>query len=122
MPALVEQNQTGKREDLLNLMTVADAAEKPFMAMVPKGKKPTNMEYSYLVDKYDDVSLEILSFWAENDLKRSDVKIDVPNLSKTSLSKEGDTILTDSKNPPKLTQTVDGLALPFPFPVSYAWR
>lgn len=57
MPALVEQNQVGKREDLLNLMTVADAAEKPFMAMVPKGKKPTNMEYSYLVDKFDDLDL-----------------------------------------------------------------
>ena len=38
-------------------MTVADAAEKPFMAMVPKGKKPTAMEFSYLVDKYDDVDL-----------------------------------------------------------------
>jgi len=57
MPALVESIQVGKREELLNVMTIADAAEKPFTAMVPKGTKPANMEFSWLVDKYDDVDL-----------------------------------------------------------------
>ena len=61
MPALVENNQVGKREDLLNLMTVADAAAQPFLAMCPKGSKPTNMEFSYLVDKYAALSLKGVS-------------------------------------------------------------
>ena len=42
MPALTQPNQLGIREDLSNLMYLADAKEKPFTAMVKKGKKPTN--------------------------------------------------------------------------------
>lgn len=54
MAGTVEKNQVGKREDLLDLIAVADAADKPFFAMVKKGKKIGNMLLQWQADKFDD--------------------------------------------------------------------
>lgn len=52
MPGLTEPQQTGKREDLADLYSIVDMKETPFLTRVNKSKKPTNAEYSWLVDAY----------------------------------------------------------------------
>lgn len=42
MPALTAPNQVGVREDISDLMYLADVKETPFTSMVKKGKKPTD--------------------------------------------------------------------------------
>lgn len=54
MPALVERNQVGKREDLADLIAVVDSRETPFYAMAPKGKAPGNTLVEWQVDQYDE--------------------------------------------------------------------
>ncbi len=54
MAATTEPNQVGKREDLADIISVADAKEKPFLAMVPKGKEITNMRFDWQADTYDN--------------------------------------------------------------------
>jgi hypothetical protein len=48
--ALIEPNQTGVREDLSDLIAVADMKETPFTSMVPKGSKPGNMRLDWQAD------------------------------------------------------------------------
>lgn len=43
MPALTQPNQLGVREDLSDLIYMADVKEMPFKAMVRKGPPPTNL-------------------------------------------------------------------------------
>jgi Family of unknown function (DUF5309) len=57
MPALVERNQVGKREDLANLISMIDAKETPFYSMAPKGKAPSNTLVEWQVDQYDDPTI-----------------------------------------------------------------
>jgi len=54
MPALVERNQVGKREDLADLISMIDAKETPFYSMAPKGKAPSNTLVEWQTDQYDD--------------------------------------------------------------------
>lgn len=53
MPALVERNQVGKREDLADLIAVVDSKDTPFYSMAPKGKSPGNTLVEWQVDQYD---------------------------------------------------------------------
>ena len=57
MPGLVEINQIGKREDLADFISMVDMKEKPLLAMIPKGKKLTNMFMQWQADKYEDPDL-----------------------------------------------------------------
>jgi hypothetical protein len=52
MAGLVERNQSGRREDLSNLIAVADAKTCPFVTMVRKGSRPTNVLFRWQVDDY----------------------------------------------------------------------
>jgi hypothetical protein len=54
MAGLVEKDQIGKREWLADTISVADAKEKPLLAMVPKGRKIVNTLARWQADKYDD--------------------------------------------------------------------
>jgi hypothetical protein len=56
MPGLVENSQVGKREDLSDIYSIADAKETPFISRVKKGSAPRNSEFDWLVDNYDSVS------------------------------------------------------------------
>ena len=42
MAALTEPGQVGKREHLLDLLSVADQDQLPYTSMAPKGAKPQN--------------------------------------------------------------------------------
>jgi hypothetical protein len=48
--ALIEPNQVGVREDLSDLIAVADMKATPFTSMVPKGSKPGNMRLDWQAD------------------------------------------------------------------------
>ncbi len=56
MAQLFERSQTGKREDLADLISVADAKSTPFTSMAPKGKKPGNTLMQWQVDAYESAS------------------------------------------------------------------
>jgi len=46
----------GSQRDLLDAITMVDAKETPFMAMVPKGKSPINALYEWPADKQETPS------------------------------------------------------------------
>lgn len=46
-------NQVGKREDLSDIIAVADSKSTPLTSRINKGKKPTNMLFSFQADAYD---------------------------------------------------------------------
>lgn len=52
MPALTEPNQVGKREMLADFISIADAKEKPLLAMLPKSRNLTNMLMQWQADAY----------------------------------------------------------------------
>lgn len=54
MPQLNDATQVGKREDLSDTMIVADAKNTPLTSMMPKGKKPANVLYSWPHTKIPD--------------------------------------------------------------------
>jgi len=56
MPAITERNQVGKREDLADLIANIDSEETPLVAMLPKGKKPTNPLFEWQMDAYKEGS------------------------------------------------------------------
>lgn len=56
MPATSELNQVGKRESLMDILSVADARKTPISTAIPKSQKPTNMLFSWQADKYDEVN------------------------------------------------------------------
>jgi len=56
MPATAEINQVGKREDLADIISVADAKKTILTTMLNKGKKPTNTKFSWQADKYADAN------------------------------------------------------------------
>lgn len=47
MPQVSDINQVGKREDLSDILVVADAKATPYTSMMKKGKKPANVKYSW---------------------------------------------------------------------------
>lgn len=53
MPATQEISQVGKREDLSNIVAIADAKNTPVTSMLRKGEKPKNTLYEWQVDGYD---------------------------------------------------------------------
>lgn len=53
MPQTREVDQVGKRQDLSNIIAVADAKNTPVISMLPKGKKIENMMFSWQADGYD---------------------------------------------------------------------
>lgn len=52
MAGLLEKSQVGKREDLSDLVSIADAASTPFTTMAPKGKSLGNTKFEWQVDAY----------------------------------------------------------------------
>lgn len=54
MPALVERNAVGKREDISDVMHVADKKKTSFFTMVKKGTKPMNTNPQWPVEAYPD--------------------------------------------------------------------
>ena len=54
MPYTNQVDQVGAREDLSDILAVADAKEAPFTSKLPKGSTPTNIIYSFQVDRYAD--------------------------------------------------------------------
>ena len=54
MPGTYEVTQVGKREDLADIIAVADAKETPFTTMLKKDKELVNTLFSWQVDEYDD--------------------------------------------------------------------
>jgi len=52
MPGLTEPNQVGKREMLADFISIADAKEKPLLAMLPKSRNLTNMLMQWQADAY----------------------------------------------------------------------
>lgn len=54
---LTEPNQTVVHEDLSDVLTVIDTAEKPFTTMVRKGRKPENTIFFDPTDKLQDARL-----------------------------------------------------------------
>jgi hypothetical protein len=57
MPALVETQQVGKREDLRDILTIAEATDFPLLAMCKKYPGATNTLVSWGVDAYDPPNL-----------------------------------------------------------------
>lgn len=55
MAGLIEPNQVGKREDLSDLIAVADAKSTPFTTMARKGKTMQNMLMSWQMDAELDI-------------------------------------------------------------------
>lgn len=53
MPALLQPNQVGIREELADYIAFVDAKSTPFVSMAPKGKDIGNMTFSWQVDNYD---------------------------------------------------------------------
>lgn len=53
MAALLEPGQVGKREDLANLIAVADKKSTPVTSMLKKGKDLGNMTFHWQVDNFD---------------------------------------------------------------------
>lgn len=54
MPGTQEIYQVGKREDLSDIIAVADAKGTPFTSMIRKGNKPTNTLSEWQADGYDE--------------------------------------------------------------------
>jgi len=54
MAGLLEKDQVGKREWLADTISLADAKEKPLLAMIPKGSKIVNTLARWQADKYED--------------------------------------------------------------------
>lgn len=54
MPQLLETAQTGKREDLADLMSIVDVRATPFVSRVRKSSAPTNTLFEWLVDNYSN--------------------------------------------------------------------
>lgn len=54
MPGLTEPNQVGKREDLADIVANVDQKSTPFTSRINKSKKPTNSQFDWQVDNYDD--------------------------------------------------------------------
>jgi len=52
MPALYEANQVGKRESLADLISVVEAQATPFSSMVPKRKKPNQVQHQWQAKSY----------------------------------------------------------------------
>ena len=57
MSALIEPNQVGVREDLSDLIAVADMKETPFSSQVKKGTAPNNMRIDHQAD--DELSPDL---------------------------------------------------------------
>lgn len=57
MPSTIEVNQVGKREDLRDIISLADVRERPLLAMAMKLEAPSNMTVQWQADSYDDPSL-----------------------------------------------------------------
>jgi hypothetical protein len=53
MPGLIESSQVGVREDLSNVISVADAASTPLTSMIRKGKKLGNTKFEWQADDYE---------------------------------------------------------------------
>jgi len=53
MPGVSEIDQVGKREDLSDVIAVADMKQTPFTSRIRKGAKPTNTHFEWQVDSYD---------------------------------------------------------------------
>jgi hypothetical protein len=58
MPALVERNQPGRREDLSDRIAMVDAKATPLVSMLPKDSEPTNVLMEWQADEYPDVRIE----------------------------------------------------------------
>ena len=58
MPATAEITQVGKREDLADIISVADAKKTILTTMLNKGKKPTSTKFAWQADKYDDANTD----------------------------------------------------------------
>ncbi len=54
MPELLERNQVGKKADLADYITVADARATPLLSMIPKGTEPANTLMQWPVDNYPE--------------------------------------------------------------------
>lgn len=52
MALTTQINQVGAREDLADIIAVADMKSTPLSTRIPKGSKPTNMLFSYQADAY----------------------------------------------------------------------
>lgn len=58
MAELLITNQVGAREDLADLIAVADQKSTPLLSMARKSKEPTNPLFSWLVDNLEDPQLD----------------------------------------------------------------
>ena len=56
MAGLFEINQSAKREDLLDVLTIVDQRATPFMSMCKRGTTPSNTLTDWVVDAYADVA------------------------------------------------------------------
>lgn len=54
MPSTAEATQVGKREDLSDVIAVADQKDTPFSTRIKKGKKPGNTLFSWQADGFED--------------------------------------------------------------------
>lgn len=57
MAELLITNQVGAKEDLADLIAVADQKSTPLLSMARKSKEPTNPLFSWLVDNLEDPQL-----------------------------------------------------------------
>ena len=58
MPATQEINQVGKRQELADIVAVADRKGTPFTSMVSKGKKPVNTLYEWQAGKVPEADTD----------------------------------------------------------------
>lgn len=56
MPAQFERTQSGRRQDLSDLISNADSRSCPFVTTIKKGKKTVNVSFSWQVDNMSDPS------------------------------------------------------------------
>lgn len=54
MPGLLAKDQIGVREDLADLIAVADVRATPVTSMIPKSRELTNTLYDWQMDSYED--------------------------------------------------------------------
>lgn len=82
MAGLIEQTQVGVREDLADVVSIADAASTPFTSMIRKGKKLGNTNFEWQADDYESPDANSVIDGTDVDVATdADDGVDAPTIS-----------------------------------------
>ena len=89
MATLLETAQISKREDLSDLVSIADAAATIFSTMCPKGKELGNRKFEWTVDAYEAPSAASVVDGADVDVAVASTDTVNPRLNAVRISNHG---------------------------------